>query len=190
MEETAEADSPHPHPGAVRANRGGYSLSEVQRRGHRERGLCGVHGQAGLGQAEIAGIELGLIDMQAERIAIRRKKTHAVFYLPIYPHLKPVLEQILKKHPTPDDPHSKLFRMKDAKKALQAACKRLKLPHFSKRNIRQVLIRRLWKSGLDRKLIAKWQGHQDGGKLILQTYREVFADDDAGYEQQQIGMIK
>ena len=147
-------------------------------------------GSAGLGQAEIEGIELGLIDTQAERIAIRRKKTQAVFYLPIYPHLKPVLEKILKKHPTPDDPHAKLFRMKDAKKALQAACKRLKLPHFSQRNIRQVLIRRLWKSGLDRKLIAKWQGHQDGGKLILQTYTEVFADDDASYEQQQIDMIK
>ena len=144
-------------------------------------------GSAGLGQAEIAAIELGLIDLQADRIAIRRKKTQAVFYLPVYPHLKLLLERILQAHPTPDDPHARLFRMKDAKKALRAACQRLELPLFSQRNIRQVLIRRLWKSGLDRKLIAKWQGHQDGGKLNLQTYPEVFADDDAGYEQQQLG---
>ena len=147
-------------------------------------------GSAGLGQAEIASIKIGRIDMMAERIAIRRQKTQVVFYLPIYPHLKPLVVRLLKEHPNPDDPHARLFRMKDGKKALRAACNRLGFAHFSQRNIRQVLIRRLWKSGLDRKLIAKWQGHQDGGKLIIQTYTEVFADDDESYEHQQLAMIK
>lgn len=38
---------------------------------------------------------------------------------------------------------------------------------------------RLWKSGVDKKLIAKRQGHQDGGQLIMDTYTEVFGGDDA-----------
>ena len=53
-----------------------------------------------------------------------------------------------------------------------------------------MLIRRLWQSGVDYKLIAKWQGHQDGGKLILDTYTEVFSADDAEYETAQLARIK
>lgn len=58
------------------------------------------------------------------------------------------------------------------------------------RNIRQVLIRRLWQSGIDYKLIAKWQGHRDDGKLILDTYTEVFSAGDGVYENQQLQKIK
>jgi hypothetical protein len=66
----------------------------------------------------------------------------------------------------------------------------LNFKHFTQRNIRQVLIRRLWQSGLDYKLISKWQGHQDGGKLILDTYTEVFSANDADYEAAQLARIK
>jgi hypothetical protein len=46
-----------------------------------------------------------------------------------------------------------------------------------------MLIRRLHDAGINHKRIAEWQGHQDGGKLILQIYTEVFADSDAASEQ-------
>jgi len=82
-----------------------------------------------------------------------------------------------------------VFHIHDAKKALKAACERLGYPNFSQRNIRQCLILRLWKAGVDKKLIAKWQGHQDGGQLIMDTYTEVFGDDDAQYEQQQLAKL-
>ena len=85
---------------------------------------------------------------------------------------------------------TKLFNIKDARKALAGACRRLNFKNFTQRNIRQVLIRRLWQSGVDYKLIAKWQGHQDGGKLILDTYTEVFSADDAEYETAQLARIK
>jgi hypothetical protein len=42
---------------------------------------------------------------------------------------------------------------------------------------------------VDKKLIAKWQGHQDGGQLIMDTYTEVFGADDAQYEQQQLAKL-
>ncbi len=108
-----------------------------------------------------------------------------MFAVPIYPDLRPFL-QCLQKGAGRIPPSRNIFAIKDAKKTLQAACERLGYPRFSQRSIRRFLIGRLWKSGVDRKLIAKWQGHRDGGKLIIDTYTEVFGDDDALYEQQQL----
>jgi len=146
-------------------------------------------GLAGLGQAEVSSFTVGEIDSERNRIRIRRRKTGELFYVPIYAHLKPLLEKLLAKLPQPASADQKLFEIKDARKALTNACKRLELPHFSQRNIRQVLIRRLWQSGVDYKLIAKWQGHQDGGKLILGTYTEVFGSNDEAYEESQLAKI-
>ena len=49
-----------------------------------------------------------------------------------------------------------------------------------------MLIKRLWKAGVDIKLIALWQGHQDGGKLIISTYTEVFSSGDDEYKAAQL----
>ena len=84
---------------------------------------------------------------------------------------------------------SLVFKIKDAKKALGAACQRLKLPAFCQRSLRQHLIGRLWKAGVDRKLIAQWQGHQDGGQLILDTYTQVFGSDDEEYVRGQLAKL-
>jgi integrase len=147
-------------------------------------------GLAGLGQAEASSLTSGDIDWQKERIRVRRRKTGELFYLPIYPHLKAPLEKLVKKFPASVPCDQKLFKIKDARKALTNACTRLEFPHYSQRNIRQVLIRRLWQSGLDHKLIAKWQGHRDGGKLILDTYTEVFGSNDESYEKTQLAKIQ
>ncbi len=45
---------------------------------------------------------------------------------------------------------------------------------------------RLWKAGVDVKVIALWQGHSDGGKLIMDTYTEVFGSNDEDYQRQQL----
>ena len=145
-------------------------------------------GLAGLGQAEASSLTWGAIDWKTERIAIRRHKTQNVFYVPLYPHLKPLLER-LATEAGECSPEMRVFKIKDAKKALDGACTKLDLSHFSQRNIRAVLIQRLWQAGVDVKLIAKWQGHQDGGKLILDTYTEVFGSNDESYEQQQLKKI-
>lgn len=137
-------------------------------------------GLAGLGQAEASSLTWGDIDWKQNRIRIRRHKTDTVFYVPIYPHLLPLLER-LKKGRGAMYPNARVFKIKDAKKSLQSACIRLGFPTFSQRNLRQSLIMRLWKAGVDKKLIAKWQGHRDGGQLIMDTYTEVFGDDDGDY---------
>ena len=83
-----------------------------------------------------------------------------------------------------------MFQIKDAKAALASANKRLGFdPPFSQRNLRQSLIQRLWQAGIDVKLIAKWQGHQDGGQLILDTYTETFGSGDQQYVKDQLAKL-
>ena len=144
--------------------------------------------QAGLGQAEASSLTWGAVDMERGCMSIRRHKTDVRFTVPIYPHLRPLLER-LKQQAGKASPSTKVFKIRNAKKALAAACRRLGYPPFSQRSLRQHLIMRLWKSGVDKKLIAKWQGHQDGGALILSTYTETFGSDDAAYEVQQLAKL-
>lgn len=145
-------------------------------------------GLAGLGQAEAWGLRWKDIDWVRNRLNIRRQKTDTHFYVPIYPHLRPLLEK-LKTNAGRVYPNERVFKIKNARGCLKTACRTLRLPPFSQRNLRQCLIMRLWKAGVDRKLIAKWQGHQDGGQLIIDTYTEVFGDDNDEYERQQIAKI-
>lgn len=146
-------------------------------------------GLAGLGQAEASSLTWGDVDWGQNRLNIRRCKTDTHFHVPIYDHLRPLLEGMNRARRGKRSPASLVFKIKDAKKALGAACKRLKLPHFSQRSLRQHLIMRLWKAGVDRKLIAQWQGHQDGGQLILDTYTQVFGSDDEEYVRGQLAKL-
>ena len=47
------------------------------------------------------------------------------------------------------------------------------LPAYSHRSFRRMFITRAIELGADVKVIAEWQGHKDGGKLILATYSHV-----------------
>ena len=100
-------------------------------------------GLAGLGQAEASSITLPDIDREKSRIRIRRKKTGELFFVPIYPHLKAFLEKRCKEITASGEGAQHLFKIKDARKALTNACIRLKLPHFSQRNIRHFTVFRL-----------------------------------------------
>jgi integrase len=77
---------------------------------------------------------------------------------------------------TPDEGKAndeRVFRIADAKKALASACRRLGFSPFSQRSLRRLFITRAIEKGVDVKVIAEWQGHKDGGKLILDTYSHV-----------------
>jgi len=145
-------------------------------------------GLAGLGQKEAGTLLWSQIDLKQKRMGIRRHKTGVLFYVPIYPHLAPLLERLHSQRELPKQ-DGLVFPIKDAKKSLSAACVRLGLPNYSQRAIRRVLIRLLWRAGVDKKLIAKWQGHSDGGKLIMDTYTEDFGSDDDAYEQMELKKI-
>jgi integrase len=126
-------------------------------------------GLAGLGQAEAASITRADVDLDAGRIITFRHKTSAGFVIPIYPQLRPLVEKLCK-----GKAHNEcLFTIANARKALANACKRLGLPSFTHRSLRRMFITRAIERGVDVKVIAEWQGHRDGGKLILNTYSHI-----------------
>jgi hypothetical protein len=53
------------------------------------------------------------------------------------------------------------------------ACRRLGLPLYTQRALRRLFITRAIELGVDVKVNAEWQGHEDGGKLTLDTYSHV-----------------
>jgi integrase len=131
--------------------------------------FVGFLGLAGLGQAEVAAIKRSDVDLDAGRIIVYRFKTDVGFAIPIYPQLRPLVEKLCKgkKH------DERLFSINEARKALRNACKRLGFPSFTHRSLRRMFITRAIEKSVDVKTIADWQGHRDGGKLILQTYSHV-----------------
>jgi integrase len=126
-------------------------------------------GLAGLGQAEARSLTPADVDFEAQRIITFRHKTTTGFAVPLYPQVRPLLQRLCERKAY-DEP---VFRISDAKKALAGACRRLGCPPFSQRSLRRLFITRAIEKGVDVKVIAEWQGHKDGGKLILDTYSHV-----------------
>jgi integrase len=126
-------------------------------------------GLAGLGQAETGSLRPTDVDFDAGRFITFRHKTSTGFAVPIFPQLRPLLERLCEGKANGDH----VFKVRDAKKALAGACRRLGLAPFSQRSLRRMFIIRAIEKGVDVKVIAEWQGHRDGGKLILDTYSHV-----------------
>ncbi len=126
-------------------------------------------GLAGLGQAEASSLTPADVDFAAGQIITYRHKTSTGFAIPVFPQVQPLLERLCegKAH------EERVFKISDGKKALAGACRRLGYPPFSQRSLRRMFITRAIERGVDVKVIAEWQGHRDGGKLILDTYSHV-----------------
>lgn len=130
-------------------------------------------GLAGLGQAEAAALRHSDIDWKRETITTFRQKTKSGFAIPLYPQLR---ELLLRRRAAADGLASsddRVFSIRNAKKAIAHSCRRLNLPRYSHRAFRRMFITRAIELGVDVKVIAEWQGHKDGGKLILGTYSHV-----------------
>jgi len=130
-------------------------------------------GLAGLGQAEASALTWDDIDFNRKQITTFRHKTSTGFVVPIFPWLEPLLLRLhgASKHPA----GRKIFAIKDAKKAIAGACVRLNLPKFTHRSFRRMFVTRALEKGVNVKVVSLWQGHRDGGKLILDTYSHVAA---------------
>jgi integrase len=126
-------------------------------------------GLLGLGQAELSALRCSDVDLAASRIFVKRRKTGAGFHIPIFPQARDLIERLCKgkRH------DERLFKLDDARKSLASACQRLGYAPFSQRSLRRMFITRCIEKGIDVKVIAQWQGHRDGGKLILDTYSHV-----------------
>jgi integrase len=143
-------------------------------------------GCAGVGQAEAAALRWR--DINANKITFVRQKTGVAFQVPIYGWLSPLIVRLQARRANEDDGGS-VFRIKEAGSALEKACDRLGFSRFTQRNLRAMLIKRLYDAAVPVKRIALWQGHRDGGKLIQEIYTEVFCDTDAAAEAADLARV-
>lgn len=127
-----------------------------------------LSGLLGLGQAELSGIQRQHINLKAGTIQVFRRKTRQSFTIPIYPEARAVIERRLGA--LPPEPTIRLMPQDNCKKGLAAACKRLGFPNFEPRALRRHFITAALRAGVDVATVAAWQGHRDGGALVLKTY--------------------
>jgi integrase len=109
------------------------------------------------------------VNLDAGQIVIYRQKTGQRFTIPIYPWARALMERLCNGK----KPGEKLFKIKQARKAITEACKRLDLPIYTHRSLRRMFVTTAIERGIDVQTVSRWQGHRDGGKLILQTYSDV-----------------
>jgi integrase len=132
-------------------------------------------GLLGLGQAELASLTRADVDLDAGLITTFRHKTRQGFTVPIFPQARALIERLCKGK----RPSQRLFVLDQARKALANSCRRLGFvnesgePTFSHRSLRRMFVVRCIEKGIDIKTIAEWQGHRDGGRLILSAYSHV-----------------
>jgi integrase len=122
----------------------------------------------GIGNAEAAGLRVGDIDWEKNLIKLTRQKTKVEFHIPIFEAVRKMLKRRIKDKA----PEEKVFTVKDIKKSIAAACKRLGIQEFSHRAFRRFFITKALDEGVDPRVVAKWQGHADA-RLVLEVYSGV-----------------
>jgi len=130
-------------------------------------------GLAGLGQGECAGLLWGHVNFRSSLITIIRKKTGKEFDVPIFPTLRPLMDRMNGERQEPRHATDPVFSVANPKVALSNACERLGYPDYTARAFRRMHITRCLELGIDPQTIAGWQGHTDGGALILKVYGRV-----------------
>jgi integrase len=135
-------------------------------------------GLAGLGQAEASSLAWGDVNFDRGQLITFRHKTKQGFAVPLFPQVLPLLQKRWRRAAELNGgkslaPDTKVFTVRDAKKAIESACSRLGFPRYSSRSFRRLFITTAIERGVDVKVVAQWQGHRDGGKLILDTYSHV-----------------
>jgi len=145
--------------------------------------IVGFMRNFGVGQAEIKYLLSEHIDFTAQTIHFRRKKTGKLFDVPIFPHAKKFVEQL--KADGRLQRGMPVLAWRNPRKALETACEHLNLPEYEPRALRRCFIVRCLETGVDPRVVAKWQGHSDA-KLIFTVYGKYI---DAKHEQREAAKL-
>jgi integrase len=91
-------------------------------------------------------------------------KNHKCRAVPIFPALRGLLERMRDAQgANPSGPLFKIEGRNGVRQALDSACRRVAVPHFSHHSLRHFFCSNAIEAGCDFKVIAEWRGHKDGG---------------------------
>jgi integrase len=147
--------------------------------------IAGFMRNFGVGQAEIKYLLGENIDTDAGVIHFRRKKTGKQFDVPIFPHAQPFIQTLKAEGRL--QVGRPVVAWRNPRKALASACERLDLPSYEPRALRRCFIVHCLQTGIDPRLVAKWQGHRDA-KLIFSVYGKFIDRDYELAQAERLGM--
>ena len=99
------------------------------------------------------------VDFDAGQIITFPPQNSTGFAIPIFPQLRPLLKRFCEGKSNDE----RMFKIRDAKKALAGACQRLGDPSFSQLvSLGEMFVYPRHRIGIDVKIIAEWQGHRTG----------------------------
>ena len=127
-------------------------------------------GLAGLGQAEAGALRWGDIDWQKGHLTTFRHKTSKRFTAALFPQLRPMLGRLRGDRGGGPGSDERVFRHQRRQERASGGPQAMKLPAYSHRAFRWMFISKAVEKGIDPKVIASWQDHGDGGRLILSVY--------------------
>lgn len=97
----------------------------------------------------------------------RGTKNHEARTVPLFPAMRALLQRLRK---SPQEAAAHVIAINDAKRAIDTACRKAELPHYSHHTLRHYFASNAIEAGIDFKVIAGWLGHKDGGILVAKTY--------------------
>lgn len=123
--------------------------------------------------SEVAGLRWEDIGKDRIRVTGGKEgtKNHEVRYVPISAPLRKLLGRMRYKGAA-----GPVFSIRIVKRALDAACDRLKVPRMRVYDLRHVFATHAIESGVDIPTVSRWLGHKDGGALAMRTYGHVRDD--------------
>lgn len=128
----------------------------------------------GARKAEAGGIEWRDLDFKAGEIVIRGDaatgtKNWTVLRVPMIPKARALFTR-MRAERAKEPLTAKVFRVREAQKAINAACKKLRITRITHHDLRHLFATVCIESGVDIPTVSRWLNHKDGGALAMRTY--------------------
>jgi integrase len=128
----------------------------------------------GIRKGEAAQLEWRDVDFEAGEILVRGDpetgtKNWTVRRVPMIPDARALFER-MRSERADEALNEKVFRVREAQKAISGACKRLGTSRITHHDLRHLFATICIESGVDIPTVSRWLGHRDGGALAMKTY--------------------
>jgi integrase len=123
---------------------------------------------------DATNIEWRDLEFAADEVVVRGDpetgtKNWQVYRVPMIPHARQLFERMREERQ--DEPlTAKVFRVSEAQKAIDSACKKLGIPRITHHDLRHLFATICIESGVDIPTVSRWLNHKDGGALAMKTY--------------------
>ena len=128
----------------------------------------------GCRKGEASQIEWRDVDLEAGEIVVRGDaetgtKNWTVRRVPMIREARALFER-MRSQRSGEPAGVKVFLVNEAQKAIDAACKKLRIARITHHDLRHLFATICIESGVDIPTVSRWLGHKDGGALAMKTY--------------------